>query len=42
MIAMKILTLNCHSLEEENYQDKLLKFAQWTAKEKPDIVADVV
>lgn len=39
MIVMKILTLNCHSLEEENYQDKLLEFAQWTAKEKPDIVA---
>ena len=39
MIAMKILTLNCHSLVEENYQDKLLEFAQWTAKVKPDIVA---
>lgn len=39
MIAMKILTLNCHSLEEENYQDKLIEFAKWTAKEKPDIIA---
>lgn len=36
---MKILTLNTHSLEEENYQQKLEWFVEGILKEKPDIIA---
>lgn len=36
---MKILTLNCHSLAEENYQHKLKAFAEKAAAEKPQIIA---
>lgn len=36
---MKILTLNTHSLQEENYSWKLQKFAEYIIKEKPDIIA---
>ena len=36
---MKILTLNTHSLQEENYQQKLSWFVEGILKEKPDIIA---
>ncbi|MBR5508850.1 MAG: endonuclease/exonuclease/phosphatase family protein [Lachnospiraceae bacterium] len=36
---MKILTLNTHSLIEENYQEKLQKFAMIIQREQPDIIA---
>ena len=36
---MKILTLNTHSLQEENYQQKLAWFIESILKEKPDIIA---
>lgn len=36
---MKILTLNTHSLQEENYQQKLEWFVEGILKEKPDIIA---
>ena len=36
---MKILTLNTHSLQEENYADKLNRFVEGILKEKPDIIA---
>ena len=35
---MKILTLNTHSLAEEEQERKLLGTAQWIAREKPDIL----
>ena len=36
---MKILTLNTHSLQEENYQQKLEWFVEGILKEMPDIIA---
>ncbi|MBQ3192577.1 MAG: endonuclease/exonuclease/phosphatase family protein [Oscillospiraceae bacterium] len=36
---MKILTLNTHSLREENYRQKLEWFLEGVLKEKPDIIA---
>jgi len=36
---MKILTLNTHSLQEENYQQKLDWFIDGILREKPDIIA---
>ena len=36
---MKILTLNTHSLQEENHQQKLSWFVEGILKEKPDIIA---
>ncbi len=36
---MKILTLNTHSLQEENYLQKLEWFVEGILREKPDIVA---
>ena len=36
---MKILTLNTHSLQENNYQQKLEWFVEGILKEKPDIIA---
>lgn len=36
---MKILTLNTHSLQEENYQKKLEWFIDCILKEQPDIIA---
>ena len=36
---MKILTLNTHSLQEENYEQKLDWFVEGILKEKPDIIA---
>ena len=36
---MKILTLNTHSLQEENYQAKLDWFVEGILAEKPDIIA---
>lgn len=36
---MKILTLNTHSLQEENYGQKLTWFVEGILKEKPDIIA---
>ena len=36
---MKILTLNTHSLQEENQQQKLSWFVEGILREKPDIVA---
>lgn len=36
---MKILTLNTHSLIEENYSQKLLEFVKAIAFEKPEIIA---
>ena len=36
---MKILTLNTHSLQEENYQQKLEWFIEGILAEKPDIIA---
>lgn len=39
MIAMKLLTLNTHSLEEPDYVEKTEKFIERLVKEQPDIVA---
>lgn len=36
---MKLLTLNTHSLLEENYQQKLEQFVITVLKEKPDLIA---
>ncbi|MBP3684579.1 MAG: endonuclease/exonuclease/phosphatase family protein [Oscillospiraceae bacterium] len=36
---MKLLTLNTHSLQEENYPEKLRQFVDGILKEKPDIIA---
>lgn len=36
---MKLLTLNSHSLVEENYSQKLADFVGAVAKERPDIIA---
>lgn len=36
---MKIMTLNTHSLQEENYEQKLEYFLDGILKEKPDIIA---
>lgn len=36
---MKLLTLNTHSLAEENYNQKLLDFVTAVAAEKPEIIA---
>lgn len=36
---MKLLTLNTHSLEEENYEQKLQWFLDTIVREKPDIIA---
>lgn len=36
---MKIMTLNTHSLQEENYRQKLQWFVEGILKEKPDIIA---
>lgn len=36
---MKLLTLNTHSLVEENYEQKLLDFTEAVSKERPDIIA---
>lgn len=36
---MKILTLNTHSLQEENQQQKLSWFVEGILREKPDIIA---
>lgn len=36
---MKLLTLNTHSLAEENYEQKLQDFAEAVSKERPDIIA---
>lgn len=37
--VMKILTLNTHSLQEENYAVKLEQFIESILKERPDIIA---
>ena len=36
---MKLLTLNTHSLQEENYPQKLEQFVETICQEKPDIIA---
>ena len=36
---MKILTLNAHSLREENYEQKLEWFVEGISREQPDIIA---
>lgn len=36
---MKILTINTHSLQEENYPEKLERFVEFIIREAPDIVA---
>lgn len=36
---MKLLTLNTHSLLEENYRQKLTDFVRVVAREKPDVIA---
>lgn len=36
---MKLLTLNTHSLIEENYEEKLKIFVRGIAKEQPDVIA---
>lgn len=36
---MKIMTLNTHSLIEDNYDKKLLLFIEYIKSEKPDIIA---
>ena len=36
---MKILTLNTHSLMEENYEEKLKQFAEMVKKELPRVFA---
>lgn len=39
VIVIKLLTLNTHSLVEENYDKKLLEFVEVIAKQVPDIIA---
>lgn len=39
VIIIKLLTLNTHSLVEENYNKKLLEFVKIIAQEVPDIIA---
>ena len=36
---MKILTLNTHSLQEENYEEKLGFFLEFILREQPDLIA---
>ncbi|MEW4414540.1 endonuclease/exonuclease/phosphatase family protein [Clostridium sp. AN503] len=36
---MKILTLNSHSLEEADYEEKLKAFVEGICREKPDVIA---
>ena len=36
---MKLITLNTHSLEEPDYEEKLHRFVDVVLAEKPDIVA---
>ena len=36
---MKILTINTHSLQEENYEQKLNWFIEGILKERPDVIA---
>ncbi|MBE6837566.1 MAG: hypothetical protein E7509_06235 [Ruminococcus sp.] len=36
---MKLMTLNTHSLVEENYEEKLKEFVKGVIAEKPDIIA---
>ncbi len=36
---MKLLTLNAHSLQEENYPAKLRQFVDFVIKERPDVIA---
>ncbi len=36
---MKLLTLNTHSLIEDNYEQKLLEFTRAVSKELPDVIA---
>ncbi len=36
---MKLITINTHSLIEENYQEKLKKFVDFICREQPDIIA---
>lgn len=36
---MKILTLNTHGLQEEDYEEKLHGFLKWIVEEKPDLIA---
>lgn len=36
---MKILTLNCHSLIEEDYEKKLGQFVEFVLREQPDLIA---
>ena len=36
---MKLMTLNTHSLEEENYEAKLHAFAEGVCRAEPDIIA---
>ena len=36
---MKILTLNTHSLQEENYHQKLAWFVEQILRKRPDLIA---
>lgn len=36
---MKLLTLNCHSLEEPGYEEKLSIFCMAVSREQPDVIA---
>ena len=36
---MKLLTINTHSLQEENYAQKLDQFVESVLKERPDLIA---
>ena len=36
---MKLMTLNTHSLEEEDYEAKLHAFAEGVCRAEPDIIA---
>lgn len=36
---MKLLTLNCHSLEEPGYEEKLSLFCMAVSREQPDVIA---
>ncbi len=36
---MKLLTLNCHSIQEPDYENKLIQFADGIAELRPDIIA---
>ena len=36
---MKIITLNTHSLIEENYETKLIQFVEMVKTEQPDVIA---